>query len=76
MQGNPCYNVKKFETNNFLYMQSEHLLGMSVLDVEAEEDACEDDTDGGEHSHREEEADGDHPGHHHLYDGVRRWMSV
>ena len=57
-------------------MQKGHLLGMSVLDVEAEEDAGEDDTDCGEHGHREEETDGDHPGNHHLYDGVRRRMSV
>ena len=49
---------------------------MSVLDVETEEDAGEDDTNGGEHRHREEEADGNHPGNHHLDDRVRRWMSV
>ncbi len=49
---------------------------MSVLDVESEEDACEDHADCGADGHGEEEADGDDTRNDHLEDGVRRGVAV
>ena len=50
-----AYSLERLE-------EMKYLLGMSVLDVETEEDAGEYDAYSGEHSHGEEEGDGDHPG--------------